>query len=507
MTSSVTVMSDNLPEYDTPKGLETPVVNGLSETENKYLDKMFAQLRQTRPDNYRRSRYYDGEIPLRDLGYAMPPKLKNRAAACVGWAAKSVDMLAVRSVFDGFTFEDGNDDRLKDVVTDNDLRGVYRQAVTSELTHCCVFFTVTKGDTSQGDPEVLITSYSAINATALYDVRKRRIYAGLALVDVGDDNLPSAWNLYTDDATIEIYKGGGKWNVTRHPNGLGRPQMEVMAYNSTIDRPFGRPRINHIVRGLADKARVINGLISLASELFTVPKIFLLGTDGTTFAGQDKYETIMGSIFEIEMNSEGEKPDLGQLSQMTMEPLASVYRLLASEFSAETDIPLQNLGILTDNPTSAEALYAGQEGISILCERMNEQNGMALENIARMAIAIKENKSLAELTEDERRVHALWEDTAHISAAARADATLKQWTVLSGGNVPDVLLEKMGWSDSDRMRYREQIENDMNTSAIDAIAEAVRGSGSYYRSEGDTQMPKGDKTAATGWEVTNYDSA
>ena len=124
MTSSVTVMSDNLPEYDTPKGLETPVVNGLSETENKYLDKLFAQLRQTRPDNYRRSRYYDGEIPLRDLGYAMPPKLKNRAAACVGWAAKSVDMLAVRSVFDGFTFEDGNDDRLKDVVTDNDLRGV-----------------------------------------------------------------------------------------------------------------------------------------------------------------------------------------------------------------------------------------------------------------------------------------------------------------------------------------------------------------------------------------------
>lgn len=500
MADEPTIITDDTPVYDTPKGLELPVVQGLTEDEENYMRRCFRQLIKTRPDNYKRSQYYNGHITLRDLGYAMPNMIKHRAAACVGWCGKAVDMLADRSVFDGFTFEDGDDERIKDILDDNDFSGIYQQAVISELTHCCSFFTVTKGDKSKGDPEVLITAYSAINATGIWDERRRRLKAGLALVDFDSAGLPSAWNLYTDDATIEIYKANGKWNIIRHPNALGRPQMEVMPYQPDIDRPFGRPRINHVVRGLADKARVTNGLICLASELYTVPQRYLLGTDGETFTDMDKYDALFGTIFEVEMNSEGEKPTYGQLGQISMEPLNSVYRLLASQFAAETDIPLQNLGILTDNPTSAEALYAGQEALSLKCERMNERNGIALENIARMIIAIKDNKTLADLTEGERRVHALWGDTAHISQASRADATLKQWTVLQGGNVPDVLLEKMGWGESDRMRYREQVDAMQSTSAIDAIADAVRGSGTYYRSESASRTPQ---SAPTGWEVAN----
>ena len=60
--------------------------------------------------NEEKNKYYEGKISLSDvnLGIALPDGLKNLEIGCA-WGAKTVDVLAARSKFDGFVGVNGNE--------------------------------------------------------------------------------------------------------------------------------------------------------------------------------------------------------------------------------------------------------------------------------------------------------------------------------------------------------------------------------------------------------------
>ena len=73
--------------------------------------------------NYEKEKYYEGKIALRDvnLGIALPDTLSRLEIGCA-WGAKCVDVLAARSMFDGFVTENGEPDAdLDDIVESNHL--------------------------------------------------------------------------------------------------------------------------------------------------------------------------------------------------------------------------------------------------------------------------------------------------------------------------------------------------------------------------------------------------
>ena len=53
--------------------------------------------------NWEKEKYYEGNIPLSDvnLGIALPKNMSKLEIGCA-WGAKAVDVLAARSMFDGF---------------------------------------------------------------------------------------------------------------------------------------------------------------------------------------------------------------------------------------------------------------------------------------------------------------------------------------------------------------------------------------------------------------------
>ena len=53
--------------------------------------------------NYEKNQYYEGQISLNavNLGIALPEGLRKLEIGCA-WGAKTVDVLAARSMFDGF---------------------------------------------------------------------------------------------------------------------------------------------------------------------------------------------------------------------------------------------------------------------------------------------------------------------------------------------------------------------------------------------------------------------
>lgn len=399
---------------------------GLPAKEFDMLRELLQVWHNKRDKNMLRGLYYDGKNKLKDLGISIPPSLTN-VETVIGWSAKAVDAMAVRSRFKGYTSEKYQD--YLDAITDeNQLKTLYSQAVTSELIHSCSFITISNG--GRDEPEQIISSYSAVNAAGVWNRRLKRLEAGLAVIDLDRDasgkrTIPVWVNLYTPKATWELRKTGVGWSAKKHPHSMGRPKMVALRYRPSLDRPFGKSRIDRSVRSLNDSAVRTALRSEVTSEFFTAPQKYLLGADDSTFEEKSVWEAYIGNIFAVTENENGDVPHFGQLPQASMQPLSDYMRTLAGHFSGATNIPIAELGIVHDNPSSAQAIAEAKEPLIIDCQLLNELNADALEILARMAIAEKEKTSMRELMSGPRVVCANMQNPAYPSVVSMADSMVK----------------------------------------------------------------------------------
>ena len=85
--------------------------------------------------NALKNKYYEGHVTLADvnLGIALPERLSTLEVGCE-WGAKTVDVLASRSLFDGFVGEDGQSaETMQRILEDNRLLSEYAKACKDEL--------------------------------------------------------------------------------------------------------------------------------------------------------------------------------------------------------------------------------------------------------------------------------------------------------------------------------------------------------------------------------------
>ena len=167
--------------------------------------------------NATKDKYYDGHIGLNDvnIGIALPNALKKITVGC-SWGQKAVDVLAARSMFDGFVGANGTAvDALGKLVESNRLIAEYAKACRDELKYGCVFATLS------ADPVLgcRIRFHSPATASALWNGEKGRIDCGLAIIDtVRDEKDNGTWrphivNMYTDDAVIVLNASGSGWTA------------------------------------------------------------------------------------------------------------------------------------------------------------------------------------------------------------------------------------------------------------------------------------------------------
>ena len=131
--------------------------------------------------NADKEKYYEGKISLGsvNLGIAPPETFHKLEIGCA-WGAKTVDVLAARSVFDGFVGANGNEVELLDkLVIDNDLLAEYPKATRDELKLGCDFATLSADD----EIGCKIRFHSANTSAALWNGEKGRIDCGFAVID------------------------------------------------------------------------------------------------------------------------------------------------------------------------------------------------------------------------------------------------------------------------------------------------------------------------------------
>lgn len=439
-------------------------VVGLPDAEQLLLAELLEIYAKHEFKNAEKERYYEGNIPLSEvnLGIALPEGLRRLEIGCA-WGAKTVDVLAGRSKFDGFVGADGeNLDELTDIVADNRLISEYLKACRDELKFGCTFSTLS------ADPKTRcrIRFHSPKMAAASWDGQKNRIKAGFAVIATKPHEFntntytPSILNLYTDRAIWVIRRIGQTWTAEQHPHRMGRPLMEPLIWNATSGKPFGQSRIKDPIRRLIQSyvRTVANATIGL--EFATSPQKYLLGVTDKQFEAvvSQKFRQYVGSILTSTPNPEtGENPNFGQLAQGNITPHVDMMRILAAQFSAATGLPVTDTGVVNDaNPTSSDAIEAQTKTLINLAEELNTGNGESLKNIAIMALAIANNTSIDALPDEQKNVVAHFKNPAMPSIAATSDAAIKIASVRQGFASTDTFLEMIGFDQADIRRIRAQ---------------------------------------------------
>lgn len=438
-------------------------VRGLNPDEIVMLAKLVEVLRSTSTKNSEKERYYEGRVTLDEvnLGIALPTGMRGLEIGCA-WGAKTVDVLASRSMFDGFVGSNGEElAELTEIVRDNNLLAEYPKACRDELKIGCSFATLS-ADEKIG---CKIRFHSANTAAALWDGDLGRISCGLAIIDTAPDNTGRTWvpalmNLYTDTAIWVLRRDGFTWYAEEHPHKMGRPLMEPLIYNPTSKKPFGQSRIKEPVRRLIQGyvRTIANATIGL--EFSTSPQKYLLGLTDDQYDAviNQKFKQYVGSIIASTVNPEtGEKPTFGQLQQGSITPHVEMLRVLATQFSAATGLTVTDTGVVNDaNPTSSDAILAQSQTLVSMAEQLNAGNGNALRNIAMMALAIVGDTTLDDLTEAQKSVIAHYKNPAMPSVAVTADAAIKIASARPDFASTDTFLEMIGFDQADIRRIKAQ---------------------------------------------------
>jgi len=408
----------------TAADLQSLRVENVSDSELGAIRELLSVWNGRRTKNLRRSLYHDSEQAFKDLGLTLPPQLKN-AKFYLGWATMAVRKPAMRSQFEGLRLPGSEDPfELGEILAANNFALELGQGIVSAYKHGMSLVTVAKG--VAGEAPVQIQGHSAESSAAVWDRRRRRVASALT-ISAMDVDKPTEFIVYLPNVVLSCRRDAGKWVADRIPNPIGRTLARPLTNDPQLNKPFGRSRITNPVMALCDMAVRAYVRMEGNAEFYSSPQLAVLGMEADATEGlseSKKFKLAMDRLLALSRDADGNVPELKQLQQATMTPHSDMLRTVASAFSGETGIPLNSLGIIHDNPASAEAIRAAEHDLLIDATYHNKfVHGTAVEDIAKLTVMVRDG--LTEPPAEAWKLSASFADPEFRSTSANADAYVK----------------------------------------------------------------------------------
>lgn len=431
---------------------EKLTVPGLSDDELATLNLCAEELAKKSTRNLLRSSYYDGKRAVQQIGSVIPPQYANIGIA-LGWAAKGVDGLARRCNLEKMIWADGDLDSLgmNELQESNFLFSEISQGRTDSLIHGVNYLITTKGDPDVGEPSALVHAKDALNAYGQWNPRRRGLDNLLSVTSRTDSRI-TGFVLYLDGLTINAERVDGRWQVDRSEHVWGVP-ADPLVYRPRGSRRMGKSRITRPV--MAHQSSALRALVRLEGhmDVYTIPKLILLGADESIFKNADgstkaSWQIALGRTFGIPDAEDADVPraDVKQFDAQSPEPHLAQLNALAKLMARETDLPDSDFA-LTDmaNPTSADSYSASRENLIAEAEGAMDDWSVPIRRTVNRALAIQ--NGLAEVPEAWGSIETKWRSPIYLSRAAAADAGAKQISVVPWLAETEVGLELLGLDD------------------------------------------------------------
>lgn len=352
----------------------------------------------------KRYKYYEMKMAIKDFEIATPPKLRSYQSV-FGWCGKAVDALSDRLVFR--TFEKDNFD-INEIFSMNNPDVLFDSAILSALISSCCFIYISEDET--GYPRLQVID--GANATGIIDPITGLLTEGYAVIERGKGGDPKTELYFIPGETTVIEVGKIK---DRIKNNVQYPLLVPIIYRPDAIRPFGHSRISRACMDIIGSAMRTVKRSEIAAEFYSFPQKWVVGTS-LDAEPMDKWKASMSAMIEFSKDEEGDKPQVGQFTQQSMVPHTEQLKMFAALFAGETGLTLDDLGFVTENPSSAEAIKASHENLRLTARKAQRTFGSGFLNVGYLAACLRDNYAY------ERRQFYLtkpkWEPVFEADAAA-----------------------------------------------------------------------------------------
>lgn len=325
-----------------------------------------------------RYRYYEMKNATRYLKGMIPPEMQWMTSS-LGWCAKAVDSLADRLSF--YTFDNDNF-QIGQIYDMNNRDILIDSAVLSALISSCSFIYIHEDDS--GFPQM--ENIDGSNATGVIDERTYMLKEGYAVLERDKNGNPTLEAYFIPGMTYYYPKAGEPYEV---PNTAPYPLLVPVIYRPDARRPFGHSRISRACMSYTQSAlrTLLRGEVS--SEFYSFPQKYVTGLSQDA-ERMDKYKAVMSAFMQFDKDDDGDKPTLGQFQQQSMTPYIDQLRMYASMFAGETGLTVDDLGFVSDNPSSAEAIKASHENLRLYARKAQSSFGIGLLNAGYLCACIRD---------------------------------------------------------------------------------------------------------------------
>lgn len=345
------------------------------------LDYLKRKLAAKQPRVQLRYHYYEMKKSVEDVRGMLPEGIQ-WAAGTLGWCAKAVDALADRLVFDQF---DHDAFMLGEIYRLNNADVLFDSAVLSAMISSCCFLYI--GRSADGYPFLQVVDGG--NATGTIDPVTGLMPEGYAVLERDDRDKPIL-EAYFQPHRTEYYVDG-KLDPTRTlfhdaPYALLVPVI----YRPDAHRAFGHSRISRACMSIMQSALRTIRRSEVSAEFYSTPQKYVLGLSED--AEFNNRAATLSSFLDFRKDEDGDKPTIGQFQQQSMAPFAEQLRMFASLFAGETGLTMDDLGFVTSNPTSPEAIAASHETLRLTARKAQRTFGTGFLNAGYLAACVRDGQ-------------------------------------------------------------------------------------------------------------------
>lgn len=322
--------------------------------------------------------YYNMKNAMQEFNIAIPKEWR-WLKECLGWCGTAVDSLADRLVFRGWK-EDNYD--LQGIFNMNNKDIMFDSAILSACIGSCSFIYILQGE--DGFPVIEVIDGG--NATGIIDSTTGMLVEGYAVLGRDDKGAPVSEAYFTPGSTEYFVEGRESYVLD---NAAPHPLLVPIIYRPDADREFGHSRISRACMNIQQAALRTLKRAEIAAEFYSFPQKYITGLSPDA-EQLEKLQATISSFLQFDKDEDGDKPQLGQFTQQSMSPYVEQIRMLAGLFAAETGLTLDDLGFVSDNPSSAEAIKASHERLRLYARKAQRTFGSGFLNVGYLAACVRD---------------------------------------------------------------------------------------------------------------------
>lgn len=437
--------------------------SGLTFAERDAMEALLDVYRRTRHRNKVLEDYYEGDVMQKDIGVSIvPPEADIRVDLSCDWGRKAVHALSNHVLFDGFVFGDGERDAGLDSALERcNFKAAFSRNRVGMLKKGCMFATVNNDGTRAN-----VRFHSADSGAAIMDVANERMGSGFVIADSRRTlwspkrAVPTQVNLHLPGSRVAIVRDDmSRAHAVHVETPLDVPMMVPLVYAPTDTKPLGGTRITRQVRDLVDDVLRVRLAMVLSTALYAAPMRAILGLSDEMYERlmKSKWATYLNPMMLATSDRKGKTPELQQLPSNSPQALISLIEADAKMFAGSTGVPLNSLGIVQDNPSSAEAIAEARKDLSDEAESLiSERLIPALRDVALMVMCVESNRTMDQLEDTQLSVMPRFMPPSMPSLSARTDAAMKIASTDDGFAGTDVFYEMVGLDQPTIARLRSE---------------------------------------------------